>query len=239
MVLGYDPEQTQIPILEDQNVKHSNGVVNQNGDESLVCVNSTNNLNSIDGNQTSAKEACNSNDNSSNAAAFVVEASNLNPTEGISTSANGVCNNNDKASKMVRHHTIRKERRRRVIPKLKDLARAKALKMKRKSKQKRKGDKILTEGAEVSNSSNQVNISFDSSISGSVSEWRKWVLLHEGPEAVARGVWDFGRDRSINFEGEEGEVLKNLSDIEIRDREKYKEHVVNSEETKGISPGGQ
>jgi hypothetical protein len=97
-------------------------------------------------------------------------------------------NAKSKAPSLEIQRTDRRARRRRVIPKMKDLARARAMKMKRKSKKNVKAVNSRPEGAEVSKISNQVNVSFDSSISNDVSEWRKWVLLHEGADVVAKEV---------------------------------------------------
>ncbi|MCH84634.1 DUF4283 domain protein, partial [Trifolium medium] len=83
-------------------------------------------------------------------------------------------------------------RRRRLFPKLKDLARIKSKQMKKKRKQKSKDVHAMEEVVHISSSSNQVNVSLGSSISGEVSEWRKWVILHDQPERVAEKVWEFG-----------------------------------------------
>ncbi|MCI04875.1 hypothetical protein A2U01_0025923 [Trifolium medium] len=76
----------------------------------------------------------------------------------------------------------------------------------------------MKEGIDISTSSNQVNVSLDSSISGEVSEWRKWVILHDQPVSIAENVWDFGKEVELNCNFEQGEMIGELTEIEKRDR---------------------
>jgi hypothetical protein len=115
---------------------------------------------------------------------------------------------------------LKRRRRRRPIPKLKDLARAKAKKMRKKKRKQERKTAASNGSEEISDSSNQVNTSSNSSCSKEISEWRKWVLLHEEPGELASNVWEFGRKEGITFSGDEGGVVKELEGIEIRDREK-------------------
>jgi hypothetical protein len=71
---------------------------------------------------------------------------------------------------------------------MKDLARANAIKMKKKKGKQIKNLTTSSGKEEISESLNQVNISLDSSCSREISEWRKWVLLHEDPSEVASKV---------------------------------------------------
>jgi hypothetical protein len=115
---------------------------------------------------------------------------------------------------------VKKKRRRRTIPKMKDLARAMALMSKKKKKKQVKTSTTSNGNTVASDSSNQVNILLDSSCSREISEWRKWVLLHEEPSEVASKVWEFGRKEGVSFSDDEGGVVKELEAIERRDREK-------------------
>ncbi|GAU41124.1 hypothetical protein TSUD_288140 [Trifolium subterraneum] len=115
---------------------------------------------------------------------------------------------------------LEKKRRRRIIPKMKDLARAKAKKMNKKKTKQVKLSSVSKEGSESSKSLNQVNMSFGSSCSGEISEWRKWVLLHEDSSVVASKVWEFGRKEGVTHSGDEDGVVKELEGIENRDRVK-------------------
>ncbi|GAU20898.1 hypothetical protein TSUD_120900 [Trifolium subterraneum] len=110
-------------------------------------------------------------------------------------------------------------RRRRLFPKLKDLARSKYKKAKKRRSQISKDVHTMEEGVGISSSLNQVNVSLGSSISGEVSEWRKWVILHDQPERVAQKVWDFGKEVSLVCEkNKEGDLIRDLANIESRDR---------------------
>ncbi|KAK2376927.1 zinc finger CCCH domain-containing protein [Trifolium repens] len=115
---------------------------------------------------------------------------------------------------------LKKRRRRRIVPKMKDLARANSMKMKKKKRKQTKQRSTSNGNTVVSDSLNQVNISIDSSCSREISEWRKWVLLHEDPNEVASKVWEFGRNEGVIYSDDEGGVVKELEGIEIRDREK-------------------
>jgi hypothetical protein len=115
---------------------------------------------------------------------------------------------------------LKKKRRRRTIPKMKDLARAMALMPKKKKKKQVRTNSTSNGNTVASDSSNQVNILLDSSCSREISEWRKWVLLHEEPSEVASKVWEFGRKEGVSFSDDEGGVVKELEAIERRDREK-------------------
>jgi hypothetical protein len=117
-------------------------------------------------------------------------------------------------------------RRRRVVPKMKDLARTKAI-QKKKRKRKEAKNYSANNGISVgSEFTNQVNISIDSSCSKEISEWRKWVLLHEEPKKVASKVWEFGRKEGVSYSDDERDVVKELEGIEIRDREKNEVNIL-------------
>jgi hypothetical protein len=129
----------------------------------------------------------------------------------------------------------KRRRRRRAIPKMKDLARAQAKRMKKKKKKKRQQSKSISEekgGDDISVSLNQVNVSINSSFSGEISEWRKWVCLQENPDVVANNVWQFGKKEGVNFSEDEGIVVKELEGIEIRDRGKISPANANRNQTK-------
>ncbi|MCH79459.1 hypothetical protein A2U01_0000208 [Trifolium medium] len=112
-----------------------------------------------------------------------------------------------------------RKRRRRLIPKLKDMARVKGKKMKKnESRAKRKKAQAMCISMEEIASSNQASVSNCSSISANICEWRKWVLLHDEPHAVATHIWDFGKARGVKFDGNEREVTEELLEAEIRDR---------------------
>ncbi|MCH89326.1 hypothetical protein A2U01_0010221 [Trifolium medium] len=102
--------------------------------------------------------------------------------------------------------------------------------MKKKKRKQEKSVSTSNGGAVLSEASNQVNISLNSSLAGEISEWRNWVILHEESEIVASSVWNFGRKEKIIFRGDEGEVIKELEEIETRDREKSNSGKMNSKQ---------
>ncbi|WJX17882.1 hypothetical protein P8452_07743 [Trifolium repens] len=123
---------------------------------------------------------------------------------------------------------LKKRRRRRITPKMKDLARAKAIRRKKRKINQAKNSTESNENPLASESMNQVNISTDSTCSKEISEWRKWVLLHDAPNEVASKVWEYGRKEGVSYSDDEGGVVKELEGIEIRDREKIEENNMKS-----------
>jgi hypothetical protein len=91
--------------------------------------------------------------------------------------------------------------------------------MKKRRKQTSKDSQANEEGVDILSSSNQVNVSLESSISGEMSDWRKWVILHDQPERVAEKVWEFGKEANLICENE-GDLIRELTNIEFRDRPK-------------------
>jgi hypothetical protein len=129
-------------------------------------------------------------------------------------------------------------RRRRLFPKLKDLARTKPKHMKKRRKQTSKDSQANEEGVDILSSSNQVNVSLESSISGEISEWRKWVILHDQPERVAEKVWEFGKEANLICENE-GDLIRELTNIEFRDRPKAANNSEHQRGAERINNGDQ